>query len=118
MTATIKLPYKGSASYNMLLAIAKNPNIEKSALRHIYGYGDYVKAIRRLSALVTVIDGKCVLDLDAKAALLASEPPVPENLVPPRQINNMASPALPVANRNWSMRVGALDYQHIASHYA
>jgi len=114
----MKLSFKGSASYNLLLAIAKNPNIEKNALRHIYGYGDYIKAIRRLSAFVTVLDGKYVLDLDAKAALLASEPPVPENLVPPRQINNMASPALPRSNRNWSMRIGALDYQNMASLYA
>ena len=106
----------GKSSLALLRAIAKNPYIDRGALRHIYGYGDYIKALKKLE--VIQLDGKWILDADLLDYVASKEPaPKPADVVPPRQVNvlNRKPFVMPAIA---PLRAGAMDYQQIKSKYA
>lgn len=106
----------GKTSLGMLRAIIKNPSIDRNALRHVYGYGDYIKALKKLG--VVQFEGKWILDAELIEYVQSKEePPKPANIVPARQVNVFASKPY-VMPPIRSTREGALDYQNIASLYA
>jgi len=109
-------PPVGSSAFNLLKAVALNPHIQPHNARAVYSGGRWRSRLEKWNA--TLVDGGYYLDADLRDWVLQEIEKPKQELVKPRQINVMSSPPLPVANRNWSMRVGALDYQNMASHYA